>query len=250
MSEIVEDAFLGGRVRIRQPATGYRAGADPVFLAASVPASPGQSVLELGTGAGTALLCLMARVPDLTVTGMDRHPGHVTLARENLGLNYLKGAIVEADVACMPKGVTSRRFDHVMFNPPYFDRRTGSASPEPEREAGRGVKSGMEAWLDAGLRRVKPGGTLTFIQRAEHLPRMLANVGTRLGSIRLLPMQPRRARPAKLFILQGRKGSKGAFRLLPPIILHEGDRHLSDGGDYTETANAILRDAAALTLDG
>lgn len=250
MSEIVEDAFLGERLRIRQPATGYRAGSDPVFLAASVPALPGQSVLELGTGAGTALLCLMARVPGLNMTGIDRNPDHVVLARENLGLNNLNGTILEADIACMPKSVSSQRFDHVMFNPPYFDRRTGSASPEPEREASRSGDAGTAAWIDAGLRRVKPGGTLTFIQRTEHLPRMLADIGARLGSIRLLPMQPRRFRPAKLFILQGRSGSKGAFRLLPPIILHEGDRHLSDGGDYTKAANAILREAAALTLDG
>lgn len=250
MSEIVADAFLGGRLRIRQPATGYRAGSDPVFLAASVPASPGNSVLDLGTGAGTALLCLLARVPDLAVTGIDRNPGHVGLARENLSLNHLTGTIVEADITRMPKSVTSRRFDHVMFNPPYFDRRTGSASPEPEREASRSGETGMKAWIDSGLRRARPGGTLTFIQRIEHLPRMLADVGTRLGNIRILPMQPRRSRPAKLFILQGRKGSKGAFRLLPPIILHEGDSHLSDGGDYTEAANAVLRDATALTLDG
>ena len=250
MSNIVADAFLGGRLSIRQPVTGYRAGSDPVFLAASVPASPGDSVLELGTGAGTALLCLMARVPDLRVTGIDRNPGHVALARENLGLNHLTGTIVEADITCMPKSVTSRRFDHVMFNPPYFDRRTGSASPEPEREASRSGETEMEAWIDSGLRRAKPGGTLTFIQRIEHLPRMLADVGTRLGNVCILPMQPRRSRPAKLFILQGRKGSKGAFRLLPSVILHEGDSHLLDGGDYTETANAILRDAAALTLDG
>ncbi|MXW85004.1 MAG: methyltransferase [Boseongicola sp. SB0667_bin_21] len=250
MSEIVADAFLGGRLKVRQPATGYRAGSDPVFLAASVPALPRQSVLELGTGAGTALLCLMARVPDLIVTGIDCNPGHVGLARENLGLNNLNGTILEADVACMPKSVTSRRFDHVMFNPPYFDRRTGSASPEPEREASRSGDGGTETWIDAGLRRVRPGGTLTFIQRIEHLPRMLANVGKRLGSIRVLPMQPRHSRPAKLFILQGRKGSRGAFRLLPPIVLHEGDSHHSDGGDYTEAANAILREASALTLDG
>lgn len=250
MSNIVADAFLGGRLRIRQPVTGYRAGSDPVFLAASVPALPGDSVLELGTGAGTALLCLMARVPDLAVTGIDCNPGHVSLARDNLGLNRLAGTIVEADIACLPRSVTSRRFDHVMFNPPYFDRRTGSASPEPARETSRSGETEMEAWIDAGLRRAKPGGTLTFIQRIEHLPRMLAGVGTRLGGIRVLPMQPRRARPAKLFILQGRTGSKGTFRLLPPIILHEGDRHLSDGGDRTEAANAILRDAAALALDG
>ena len=250
MSEIVEDAFLGERLRIRQPATGYRAGSDPVFLAASVPALPGQSVLELGTGAGTALLCLMARVPGLNVTGIDRNPGHVGLARENLGLNNLNGTILEADIACMPRSVTSQRFDHVMFNPPYFDRRTGSASPEPEREASRSGAAETAAWIDAGLRRVKPGGTLTFIQRIEHLPRMLADIGARLGSIRLLPMQPRRFRPAKLFILQGRSGSKGAFRLLPPIILHEGDRHLSGGGGYTKAANAVLREAASLALNG
>ncbi|MXX89009.1 MAG: methyltransferase [Boseongicola sp. SB0677_bin_26] len=250
MSNIVADAFLGGRLRIRQPVTGYRAGSDPVFLAASVPASPGDSVLDLGTGAGTALLCLMARVPDLAVTGIDCNPDHVSLARDNLGLNRLAGTIVEADIACLPGSVTSRRFDHVMFNPPYFDRRTGSASPEPARETSRSGETGTEAWIDAGLRRARPGGTLTFIQRIEHLPRMLAGVGTRLGGIRVLPMQPRRARPAKLFILQGRTGSKGRFRLLPPIILHEGDRHHPDGGDRTEAANAILRDAAALALDG
>ena len=49
-----EDLFLDGRLRIRQPANGYRAGADPVFLAAAVPAKPGESVLELGCGAGVA----------------------------------------------------------------------------------------------------------------------------------------------------------------------------------------------------
>ncbi len=250
MSEIVADAFLGGRLRIRQTARGYRAGSDTVFLAAAVPASPGNSVLDLGTGAGAALLCLMARVPALVVTGIDRDPGHVGLARENLGLNRLEGTVLEADIACMPKSVTSRRFDHVMFNPPYFDRRAGSACREPEREAGRSGAGSTGDWIDAGLRRTRPGGTLTFIQRIEHLPRMLAAAGTRLGNVRVLPMQPRRSRPAKLFILQGRKGSKGAFRLLPPIILHEGDRHLADGSGYTEAANAVLRDAAGLVLGG
>ena len=42
-----EDGFLGGRLRILQPAQGYRAGADAVMLAAACPARAGQSVLEL-----------------------------------------------------------------------------------------------------------------------------------------------------------------------------------------------------------
>ena len=39
-----EDALLGGRVRLRQPVTGYRVAIDPVFLAAAVPAVPGDRV--------------------------------------------------------------------------------------------------------------------------------------------------------------------------------------------------------------
>lgn len=35
-SALTEDAFLGGRLRLLQPVQGYRAGVDPVLLAASV----------------------------------------------------------------------------------------------------------------------------------------------------------------------------------------------------------------------
>jgi tRNA1(Val) A37 N6-methylase TrmN6 len=36
MMETTRDAFLGKRLQVLQPASGYRAGADPVFLAASL----------------------------------------------------------------------------------------------------------------------------------------------------------------------------------------------------------------------
>ncbi|MCU0955509.1 MAG: hypothetical protein MUC37_13135 [Hyphomicrobium sp.] len=52
-----EDAFLGGRLRILQPARGYRAGMDAVLLAASVESGYG-TVLDCGAGVGTAGLCV------------------------------------------------------------------------------------------------------------------------------------------------------------------------------------------------
>ncbi|MBI3708303.1 MAG: methyltransferase [Proteobacteria bacterium] len=61
------DALLGGRVAFRQPAAGYRAAIDPVLLAASVPAATKGRVLELGCGAGAALLCLAHRLPNLRI---------------------------------------------------------------------------------------------------------------------------------------------------------------------------------------
>ena len=83
---MTENAFLGGRLRIRQPRRGYRAGVDPVILAASVPLRSGQSVLELGCGVGVASFCLAARVPDAVLTGIELQPDYAALARENAAL--------------------------------------------------------------------------------------------------------------------------------------------------------------------
>ncbi|MCO4829001.1 MAG: methyltransferase, partial [Lentibacter algarum] len=60
--DLTHDAFLGGRLKLWQPKQGYRAGVDPVLLAASIAAKAGESVLDLGCGAGAAALCLGRRV--------------------------------------------------------------------------------------------------------------------------------------------------------------------------------------------
>ena len=81
--DLTEDTLLGGRVRLRQPRVGLRAGHDAVLLAAAVPARPGDRVLELGCGSGAAFLCLAARVPDLSIVAVEREPALAALAREN-----------------------------------------------------------------------------------------------------------------------------------------------------------------------
>ena len=65
--ELSDDKFLCGRLRLFQPIKGYRAATDPVLLAAACPAKPGDSVLDLGCGAGAAALCLGLRVPGLAL---------------------------------------------------------------------------------------------------------------------------------------------------------------------------------------
>ena len=62
----------------------------------------------------------------------------------------------------------------------------------------------------------------------------------------MLPLQPREGRPALRIILRARKGGKGAFRLLAPLVLHQGPAHDGDRESYTPLANAVLRDGASL----
>jgi tRNA1(Val) A37 N6-methylase TrmN6 len=242
------DGFLGARLVLTQPATGYRAGIDAVLLAAAVPARPGEAVLEVGLGTGAASLCLGARVPGLALTGLELQPAYAALARQNAAANGLSIEVIEGDVAAPPAALAGRAFDHVLMNPPYFDRAGGTAAADPGREAALGEAAPLGSWVATAARRLRPGGTLTAIQRAARLPDLVAACAGRLGSLLVLPVAPRDGREAKLVILAARKGGRAAFRLLSPLVLHAGDRHEADADSYRPEVRAILRDGAALPL--
>ena len=236
------DAFLGGRIFIRQGS--YRAGADPVFLAASVRAKPGQSVLELGTGAGVALLCLGARVPGLELVGIERDITSAALARTNASENGVEAEIVEGDIETLPATLKDRSFDHVLMNPPYF--LSGTRSSDGGRRSSRHEDTPLALWIDVGIRRLRPGGGFVLIQKAERLAEVLSAIQDRLGNMTVLPLSPRVGRSANHIVLRGTKGARGPLKLLAPLVLHTGDSHQKDGDSYTEQASAVLRDAAAL----
>ena len=245
-SDLTCNDFLGGRVRLWQPRSGYRAGVDPVLLAASVPAQAGQSVLELGCGAGAAIQCLMARVPHLKATGVELQAGYADLARRNSEQNAAI-TVVEADLNALPNDLRQEQFDHVIANPPYY--RAGAHSPATDagRQIALGEDTPLEDWINVAARRLAPRGYLHMIQRADRLPDMLAGCAGRLGSIQVLPLVPRADRASELVILRARKGGRAAFRLHAPLILHLGDRHVEDGESYTPKVSAVLRDRADLT---
>ncbi|OAN79074.1 methyltransferase [Jannaschia sp. EhC01] len=219
-----------------QPRDGYRAATDPVFLAAACPAKPGESVLELGCGVGVAALCLMARV-DVAVTGVERQVAYGALARRN-GID-----VIDADLTAVPATLRQRSYDHVIANPPYYG--PGTPSGDAGRDAALREETPLADWCVAARARLKPGGWLTMIHLAERLPDLLAGLAG-FGSISVLPLTPREGRAASRVVVRARKGAKGAFQLLAPILIHEGATHLHDGDDYSATARAVLRDGAPL----
>jgi len=245
--DLTRDAFLGGRVHLWQPRLGYRAGVDPVLLAASIPARAGQLVLELGCGAGAAVLCLAARVPGLSLTGVELQPGYADLARRNAVENATDLSVVCTDLKALPQALRQVQFDHILANPPYY--RDGTHSPA--RDAGRATalseQTPLDDWIKVAAQRLTPKGNLHMIQRTDRMPDMLAACAGRLGSVEILPLAARVGRAPDLVILRARKGGKASFCLHAPVILHHGPVHLRDGESYTAEITAILRDAAALT---
>lgn len=243
-TELTDDGFLGGRLRLLQPARGYRAATDPVLLAATCPASPGQSVLDLGCGAGAAALCLGHRVPGLALAGLELQPAYAELARRNAQRNGIAIEVHEGDIARMPAALR-RDFDHVIANPPYY-HPDGSPSPIAARARAIQVDTPLAGWVAAATRRLRPGGWMTLILGADGLPQVLAALAPKLGSAAALPLAARAGRSALRVILQARKGGRAPFRLLAPLVIHQGPAHDGDRESYTPEASAVLRDGADL----
>jgi tRNA1(Val) A37 N6-methylase TrmN6 len=244
-----DDAFLGGRLQLLQPRAGFRAAMDSVLLAAACAALPGQAVLELGCGAGVASLCLGARVPGLQLTGLELQPAYADLARRNAARSGIAMQVLAGDLAALPAALRAQSFDHVLANPPFF-AHPGAAAADPGRETAQREATPIAQWIDAGLRRLRPGGHLTLIFRADRLPEALAALPPRAGSIALRPIAPRAGAAAGRLLLRARKGGRGGLRLLAPFVMHAAPQHLRDGEDLTPLARAILRDGAALDWPG
>nr|WP_217703238.1 methyltransferase [Celeribacter sp. HF31] len=240
------DAFLGGLLSIHQPVKGYRAGVDPVLLAAATPARSGESVLELGCGAGVASLCLQARVENLRLTGVELQPFYADLARRNAEENRADLSVFTSDLRYLPSELRARSFDHVIANPPYYERRRSTAAEDAGRDLALAGETPLGDWVDVAARRLKPKGYLTMIQKADRLPELICAMEGRLGSIRVRPIQPRVGRVAELVLIQARKGGRAAFVLEPALLMHKGVRHEHDGESYADDVLTILRDGASL----
>ncbi len=242
---ITEDALLGGRIRLRQPARGYRVAVDPVLLAAAVPAAAGETVLDAGAGTGAAALCLARRVAACRVTGLEVQPDLAVLAAGNAALNGLSDAvrIREGHVAALRSGPEPGGFDHAMTNPPYLRARESRVPPSAAKAAATVEgDTGLASWLRICAGAVRPRGTVTVIHRADRLDEIVPVLSESCGELVVFPLWPRRGADARRAIVRGAVGRGTPLRLAPGLVLHE------DGGGYTPAAEAVLRHGAALAL--
>ena len=241
--DLTENALLHGRVRLRQPAKGYRAGMDAALLAAACPALPGQRVVEAGCGAGAVLMQIAARRPGVTLAGLERDAAMAGLASENAALNGWGERIEvrQGDVAAGFRALDLEPFDWAVSNPPFFDDPGALRAPAPGKRGAWMADDGLAAWTRFLLKAVREGGRIVVIHRADRLADLLVLLGETAGSFSVRPVHPFADEPAKRVLVQAIKTGRAPLRLLPPLVLHD-----RAGGKHTAEAEAILRGEAAL----
>lgn len=236
------DGLLNHRVQLEQPADGYRVAVDTVLLAAAVPARAGERILDLGCGAGGALLCLACRVPGISATGVEIQENLAQLCQGNIARNAFDAALDVriADATRLPEDLRGA-FDHVMMNPPYHDEARHDVSDDPARRAANTEKPGdLTRWIASSAQALKESGALTLIHRADRAEEILALLAPHFGRIEVLTVLPKAGAPPKRVILRAFKGGPQVTKGCKSLILHDAD------GGYTDAAEALLRAAAAL----
>lgn len=239
-ANFTEDAILGGRLRVRQPARGYRVNLDTILLAAAVEARPGAQLMEAGCGIGAALLAVALRTPGATLAGIERDANMAAIARENVALNAMDDRVEIVTGDALERSANGGVFDGVFFNPPFDEPGEGRA-PAATRAYAHVADASIDAWIAALADRLRGGAALTLIHRAAKLAEILAAFDGRLGGVEIIPIHPRAGEPAKRVLARARKGSRAPLRLLPGLTLHD-----ASGAKYAPDVESLLRGEGAI----
>lgn len=238
-----EITVLNKQVRLKQAKNGFRTSMDSVMLAAACPIRAGQSLLDIGCGVGSAGLCVLYRVGDITLTGVDIQQDHIDLARDNAVLNAMvgKASFICSDIRDFKH---EKGFHHVICNPPYLEAGAHLRSPHHAKATAMGHHDDIKTkdWIIHAARLLRPEGTLTMVHEAGKMDKILQAMVGCFGAIEIIPLWPREGKAAKRMIVRAVKGRKSPLALHSGLILHDAD------GGYTVEAEGILREAKGLSL--
>jgi tRNA1(Val) A37 N6-methylase TrmN6 len=245
MLEVTEDALLGGRVRLTQPARGHRAGTDAVLLAASAPVKADDVVIDVGASTGAVGLMAALREKKARFVFVERDPALADLCRRNIRDNEVQGEAIVADVldrdSRLSGGLIPESAELVLTNPPFLEEGQARISPDRGRADAHALPAGgLEAWLKACTRLLKPKGRLVLIHRADRAGDCLEALGRGMGGIALRFVHPTIDQPAIRILLTAVKGSRAPLSILPPVILNGPD------GRFTAQAEALHRGECTL----
>jgi tRNA1(Val) A37 N6-methylase TrmN6 len=225
--EFTEDAFLSGRLRLRQPKSGHRAGHDAMLLAAATPARSGDRVVDLGAGVGAAGLAVAKRVAGIELVLVEIDEGLAELARGNAAANAIPADVIVLDVTAAADvvaaaGLPPDDVDVVLMNPPFNDPARHRASPDQAREIAHvSTAATLEKWVHAARRILKSGGALTLIWRADGLVEVLLALGRGFGSLELLPVHAEATTPAIRVLIRAIKGGKAPLQIHAALMLND-----------------------------
>jgi tRNA1(Val) A37 N6-methylase TrmN6 len=236
-----DDALLGGRIRYRQPARGYRVGLEAPLLAAFALVRgrrPPKRAVDLGAGPGAVGLCLAHSLSSVRVTLVEPEPFHAALARENVASNGLAGRVevLEQEASGVDLLLGRGAADLVVSNPPWFDEGAGARATGEAREGARRLDAGeLDSFVSAARQLLGYRGRLCVAFPAAGLvPLLQLLAGRGLHPKRLKALHPRLDAPATAVFVEAVAGKPGGLQIEAPWAVR------GPGEAYTDEMRRLL----------
>ncbi len=147
--EVTHDTLLRGRVKLIQPARGFRSSIDPVLLAAFVRPTYGR-FLDIGCGTGALSFLLLAQDASAVGTGIEIQPRLAGLTQLASAENRFdtRYQVLVGDARAVARTLPEASFDLVATNPPYRPLGTGVLPAHEERSlANHEVTLTLPDWM-------------------------------------------------------------------------------------------------------
>lgn len=190
--------LMGGRIRMHRGH--YNPTSDAVWLASYAPHNV-NTVLDVGIGTGGVGLCISANNPSVNLTGLDISDDMLRECKQNADLNNTTIELINTDITSWR---TSRTFDLVITNPPYF--RGTPARHNAHHNAD------ISAWTRKCIARVRPRGYFCTIVSADRISDIITEMHNHCGDIQIMPLFGAK-HMAERVLVRGRVGVRGGDTL-------------------------------------
>ena len=221
------DAFLGGKLIVKQEAGGYRFSIDAVLLAHHAHPRAGERVLDLGTGCGIIPLIMVNRHPGITVIGIEIQNELADLAISNVAANHMLDSIrVKCmDMRTLTPALIGGPADVAVCNPPYRRPNSGRLNSDQQRAIARHeLKVSLIDILNTARRVLRTAGRFLTIYPAQRIAELLSQMNlTGIEPKFMRSIHSRTGEEAKLILVEGAKGTRAGTTIGPPLIIYAKD---------------------------
>ena len=232
---ITIDKILRGKISIIQLKKGFRFGFEAVFLAAFVNGYLKKfkkkkiSLADVGSGVGTISLIIAHQNNEINITAIENNDSYSEIANENIVINNFQRRInvIHGDIFNIDNHLINR-FDIVVTNPPFYDRKQKKSENELDNYAKRIID--YESWIENSLKLLKDKGIIFIIIPTGLIEKSLKILNKKTGSVKIFPIWPNNKKSSKRLILFAKKGGAS------PTELMSGIRLLNNEGKITKKA--------------
>ena len=231
------DTMFNGILKVIQKKQGYRFSLDAVILARLAQVSPGDRVMDLGTGCGIMPLILAAATKVKEVVGVEIQDELADLSARNVRLNGLAEliTIIKEDLKDLSARYPSGSFDLIISNPPFRKLDTGRVNPQEQKSIARQeITVSLVKLLKNAYFLLRNQGKIFLIYPAFRLVDLFYEM--RKNSLEPKTIQCVHSRvdtPAKMVLVEGIKEAGVELQVKEPLVIYDSQ------GNYTEALKRI-----------